>query len=484
MKLFYRSLLLVLVPIFALSLFAQPAHFDSSLHKTRAGKLFWYGADTSITGAPSPGFESLTGVPINHPNVACTSCHPGDNLDANGDPYPIPYPGGDCVDCHATNSGWTVDEAQCYDCHGRQKTEKIALGYGDVHRDASTPLKCWDCHTSGDMHGDGTRYNSMLEPGAIDVDCSDSGCHDNLPGGHAANDPHGGKLHCTSCHARTVISCYNCHFESQVLHHIKRAKQPIHDFVILVNRTSDGKVHPASFQSLTYQGNSWVAMAPYAAHTITKNEARVCTDCHQNFGGSVAAIQDYNADGIIKFTTWNSSDSTLSWLHGIVPLPENYERSFKMDFITFNGDPSSPPGSDNKNWSFVEGEWDGHQLFFATPLTAEQMAKIGMDTNWIALSVDEDPLPQVPQEFMLMQNYPNPFNPGTKIEFQLPHATTVSVKVYNILGKEVATLINGQNMTAGVHSVQFKAKNLSSGIYFYQLQTPEFTQTRKMFLLQ
>ena len=54
--------------------------------------------------------------------------------------------------------------------------------------------------------------------------------------------------------------------------------------MILVNRTKDGKVHPASFQSLTYDGNTWIAMGPSVAHTITKDNARTCNDCHANFG--------------------------------------------------------------------------------------------------------------------------------------------------------------------------------------------------------
>ncbi len=101
-------------------------------------------------------------------------------------------------------------------------------------------------------------------------------------------------------------------------------------------------IYDFSFQSLSYQGKTRVAMAPSYAHTITKDDAKTCMDCHVNMGGTNEAIADYNDDGIMQFGSWNSSDSTLSCLHGVVPLPADYSRSFKMDFIQFDGDWSSP----------------------------------------------------------------------------------------------------------------------------------------------
>lgn len=488
MKRFKTTMVITTIILVILFLNAE-AQVTNGLHFTRGGKNFWYGADTSVTGAPAPGFESLTNVPIDHPNVACNSCH--GPTDANGIAYSTsnPYPGPGCVDCHPLPNYTPLSENQCLGCHSRQKAEATTLGgtgYPDVHRNASTPLKCWDCHVNStenfnDMHGDGTIYKSQLEPGAIKADCQNSGCHTQLPGSHSSHDPHGGALHCSACHTRTVIACYNCHFESQVLHGIKRAKQQIHDYVILVNRAKDGKIGTATFQSLSYQGNTWVAFAPYSAHTITKNNARVCTDCHVNYGGSVAAIQQYNSTGHIQFATWNSNDSTLSWLHGVVPLPADYQRSFKMDFITFNGDPSSPPTA-SKNWSFVEGDWDGHQLFFATPLTKVQMAKIGFDTTLTA--IDDKPTGMLPAVFGLQQNYPNPFNPATTISFLLPRSMSVSLVVYDIHGKKVQTLLDNQNLTPGNHSYNFYSEGLASGIYLYSLITDDFTQTRKMFLMK
>jgi hypothetical protein len=87
----------------------------------------------------------------------------------------------------------------------------------------------------------------------------------------------------------------------------------------------------------------------------------------------------------------------------------------------------------------------------------------------------------VPAQLVLSQNYPNPFNPSTTIEFQIPHTSHVSLKVFDVLGKEVAMLVN-ETKHAGTYTVSFDAGKLSSGIYFYKLNTGSFVQIRKMIL--
>nr|MCU0344862.1 T9SS type A sorting domain-containing protein [Ignavibacterium sp.] len=86
-------------------------------------------------------------------------------------------------------------------------------------------------------------------------------------------------------------------------------------------------------------------------------------------------------------------------------------------------------------------------------------------------------------EYRLNQNYPNPFNPTTTISFTIPVSGNVSLKVFNILGKEVATLIS-EIKSAGNYSVDFNAAGLSSGVYFYQLITDNFTATKKFTLMK
>ncbi|MDP3830338.1 MAG: T9SS type A sorting domain-containing protein, partial [Ignavibacteriaceae bacterium] len=97
---------------------------------------------------------------------------------------------------------------------------------------------------------------------------------------------------------------------------------------------------------------------------------------------------------------------------------------------------------------------------------------VGVEDEGISLS-----------DFNLSQNYPNPFNPSTSISFSVPVSSEVSLKVFNVLGKEVASVVNGF-FQSGRHTVSFDASQLSSGNYFYQLITPSSVITKKMTLLK
>lgn len=88
-----------------------------------------------------------------------------------------------------------------------------------------------------------------------------------------------------------------------------------------------------------------------------------------------------------------------------------------------------------------------------------------------------------PKIFDLSQNYPNPFNPSTTISYQLPETGNVNIKVYDVLGKEVATLVNNEQR-AGSYKVDFNGSSLASGIYYYQIRAGKFVETKKMILLK
>jgi hypothetical protein len=100
---------------------------------------------------------------------------------------------------------------------------------------------------------------------------------------------------------------------------------------------------------------------------------------------------------------------------------------------------------------------------------------------WNPVGVENEGQPV--SEFALTQNYPNPFNPSTQIKFTLKEAGYVTLKVYDALGKEVATLVKG-DYNSGSYNVSFDASGLASGIYFYRLETGSFVQTNKMMLLK
>jgi M6 family metalloprotease-like protein len=118
----------------------------------------------------------------------------------------------------------------------------------------------------------------------------------------------------------------------------------------------------------------------------------------------------------------------------------------------------------------IDGTPGPGQKHFEIPIQFEVVTAVDVST-------------EMPRRFTLAQNYPNPFNPSTTIRYELPHASPVSLKVFNSLGQEVATLVN-EAKPAGVFSVQFDAGSLASGLYFYRLQAGNFVETRKMLVVK
>ena len=85
--------------------------------------------------------------------------------------------------------------------------------------------------------------------------------------------------------------------------------------------------------------------------------------------------------------------------------------------------------------------------------------------------------------YSLSNNYPNPFNPSTTIKYQIPELSFVTLKVYDVLGNEIATLVN-EEKPIGNYEIVFNATDLTSGVYFYQLQAGSFVETKKMILMK
>jgi hypothetical protein len=118
------------------------------------------------------------------------------------------------------------------------------------------------------------------------------------------------------------------------------------------------------------------------------------------------------------------------------------------------------------------------------PLHADS-AGFPPDSGWVppSMGVGLTDGAEIPSRFRLAQNYPNPFNPTTMIHFDLSRADKVTLKVYNIIGQQVATLVDGK-LQAGTYQVPFDADNLASGVYFYKLSSSVQSETRKMVLLK
>lgn len=108
--------------------------------------------------------------------------------------------------------------------------------------------------------------------------------------------------------------------------------------------------------------------------------------------------------------------------------------------------------------------------------------KIRKISGIILTDIDDDPV-NMPTQYKLNQNYPNPFNPSTKINWQSPVGSHQSIKVFDVLGNEIATLVD-EYKPAGKYEVEFIASSLPSGVYFYRLQSGSFLQIKKMILLK
>lgn len=170
----------------------------------------------------------------------------------------------------------------------------------------------------------------------------------------------------------------------------------------------------------------------------------------------------------------------------------NWETATEVNNFGFEVERTSKdPG--NNDWAkigFVEGAGNSNSKM--TYSFVDQSVSIGkyiyrlkqIDINGSCSYSDEIEVNlELPSEFKLGQNYPNPFNPVTKIAYQLAADSKVVVKVYNILGAEVATLVN-EEKAAGSYDVVFDGSNLSSGIYIYSIQAGDFTATKKLTLLK
>jgi hypothetical protein len=142
----------------------------------------------------------------------------------------------------------------------------------------------------------------------------------------------------------------------------------------------------------------------------------------------------------------------------------------KIGFIEGNGNSNSP-----KLYSFVDGNVDLGKYYY-------HLKQVDTDGSFTYSEIIEVDLGS-PTKFEISQNYPNPFNPSTTISYSVPAKEFVSIKVYDVLGKEVTTLVNDEK-PAGSYEIEFNATASPSGVYFYQLKAGDFVETKKMILLK
>jgi hypothetical protein len=207
---------------------------------------------------------------------------------------------------------------------------------------------------------------------------------------------------------------------------------------------------------LTYPHSSWTRVYQYEFQVIP---------------GFVSTIRD---SSIITLDGWG----TLTTQYGTFQVLRTQERHWITEWLN---------GSLSANKQSVSYAWfDEHGitiLSYTNPSDSVNFTTASIVEAELTPASAEQINNVVPQNFQLEQNYPNPFNPSTTIRYSIPEASFATVKVYDMLGNEVVTLVN-EEQHAGEYEVEFDASHLSSGIYFYKLQTAYYVETKKMILMK
>jgi hypothetical protein len=133
-----------------------------------------------------------------------------------------------------------------------------------------------------------------------------------------------------------------------------------------------------------------------------------------------------------------------------------------------------------EKFGMIHGNFDSHEEHYTIVLQGVIVDGVVYGDTNLVLDVDEVNVSYV---FKLEENYPNPFNPTTILRYDIPEKSFVTIIVYDVLGNEIATLVN-EEKPGGEYEVKFNAANLSSGIYFYQLRAADHIETKKMVLLR
>ena len=273
--------------------------FYRSLHYTASGMGFWYSQSNG-------GLETVTGIP--YEQLPCQNCHVAS-----------------CSRCHLTSTGDGVEystavarqQDKCLECHAREGSVlKIDKQSNTVDVHFARGMACMDCHTARDLHGDGKVYVSMKTTGAMETSCEK--CHTaKMTRSHTI---HQGKVDCKACHERHVLSCTNCHFETQVKEG-KRVAIPVSGWLFLMNL--NGKVTSANMQSFVAAGNkTFLMFAPQHSHSVM-NKGRECSECH-----ATQIVRDVQ-NGTVTLT-W-LQDGKLQNLKGVIPVAEdvNWEMAYQ-----------------------------------------------------------------------------------------------------------------------------------------------------------
>ena len=309
--------------------------YENSLHYTNKGLEYWYSKEQG-------GLERITNIPFS--KLPCAGCHVRS-----------------CDTCHrkdvAGKPAYSLEPARaqqvCQDCHAIESLEKARKNPEDPTVDVhfKKGMKCLDCHTAKEVHGDGTPYNSMQQPGALDVRCEK--CHPQLSAG-PSHEVHKGRVDCNACHVRELTTCFNCHFDTRV-NQGKSVSIPLKNLNFLIN--SNGQVTLGNFHTYVFENKTMITFAPGFPHAVTK-DGRKCDECH-----NTRIIEDIKKNRLYPVVFEKGEVKNIT---GIIPVLDG----MKWNLVYLN--------YENEKWVLIDRpaepliDYSG----YCSPLTPEQFAKL------------------------------------------------------------------------------------------------------------
>ena len=203
------------------------------------------------------------------------------------------------------------------------------------------------------------------------------------------------------------------------------------------------------------------------------------------------SFEDFEPAGVISGSVM---DNTLKGVGNAFLIVDNVDNDFSNAMGNYNIVSVDSgqyvlriegPDTLNLDWDiYVDGEFANNGDSVLIDVTIGNVTNVNFVAPIEITDIgDEIAKQELPVKYYLNQNYPNPFNPTTTINYLIPERTNVQLKVFNLLGKEIITLVNAE-LGGGNYSVEFDANGLTSGIYFYQLKVNELQITKKMLLLK
>ena len=247
----------------------------------------------------------------------------------------------------------------------------------------------------------------------------------------------------------------------------------------------------------SWNGNTWHSLGSGMSSSNTCKVTALTAYNGSLYAGGLFEIAGGNTAHNIAKWDGSSWSSVGNGINGQVYTLTSYNGQLYAggNFIKDSGNPGNYIIKwDGSNWSDVGGGTDDAVNFFLvsnnklyvggyfTSAGNQTSKHIAIWTDGSPNAITADRRPDV-SKFSLYQNYPNPFNPVTTIDYSVPKTGFVTIKVYDILGREVMTLLN-ENKLVGNYNVEFNASKLVSGVYFYRLQAGGFVQTKKLILLK